>query len=52
LTNDKKGPSGPKPPRRPRSASKSVGDALKTVYDRALQEEIPAEMLDLLGKLG
>lgn len=52
MTKDKKGPNGPKPPRRPRSATKSVGDALKSVYDRTLHEDIPAEMLDLLGKLG
>ena len=29
-----------------------VGDALKTAYDRTLNEAIPPEMLDLLGKLG
>lgn len=29
-----------------------VGQALRSVYDRALQEDIPPEMLDLLGKLG
>jgi hypothetical protein len=29
-----------------------LGDALKTVYDRTVNEEIPPEMLDLLGKLG
>lgn len=29
-----------------------VGSALKTVYQRAVSEDIPPEMLDLLGKLG
>jgi hypothetical protein len=29
-----------------------VGAALRSVYDRAVREEIPPEMLDLLGKLG
>lgn len=29
-----------------------VGDALKTVYQRTIDEDIPPEMLDLLGKLG
>jgi len=29
-----------------------VGDALRSVYDRAVAEDIPPEMLDLLGKLG
>jgi len=52
LTSDNKGPGGAKPQKRPRSASKSVGEALKSVYDRTLHEDIPAEMLDLLGKLG
>jgi hypothetical protein len=29
-----------------------VGDALRTVYQRTINEDIPPEMLDLLGKLG
>lgn len=29
-----------------------VGNALRSAYDQAVNEEIPAEMLDLLGKLG
>ena len=29
-----------------------VGDALRSVYQRAIEEDIPPEMLDLLGKLG
>lgn len=29
-----------------------VGDALRTVYQRTIDEDIPPEMLDLLGKLG
>jgi len=32
--------------------SGEVGLALRSVYDGALNEEIPPEMLDLLGKLG
>lgn len=28
-----------------------IGDALKSAYQRALDEDIPPEMLDLLGKL-
>lgn len=30
---------------------RDVGRALRTVYDHALEESIPKEMLDLLGKL-
>ena len=29
-----------------------VGQALRSVYDRTVREDIPPEMLDLLGKLG
>lgn len=29
-----------------------LGSALRTVYQRTVEEDIPAEMLDLLGKLG
>jgi hypothetical protein len=29
----------------------SVGQALRSVYERAIEETIPQEMLDLLGKL-
>ena len=35
-----------------RAPSSEVGSALRSVYDRALNEDIPPEMLDLLGKLG
>jgi hypothetical protein len=41
------------PPTRKRRAPVSeIGDALKTVYQRTIDENIPPEMLDLLGKLG
>ena len=39
-----------KPPRK-RAGNKEVGQALRTVYDQTVGESIPAEMLDLLGKL-
>jgi hypothetical protein len=29
-----------------------VGNALRSAYEQAVNEDIPAEMLDLLGKLG
>ncbi len=38
--------------RKRRTAPTEVGDALRTVYQRAIDEDIPPEMLDLLGKLG
>ena len=37
--------------RRP-TPSSEIGSALRRVYDGALGEDIPPEMLDLLGKLG
>lgn len=29
----------------------NVGQALRSVYERAIEEDIPQDMLDLLGKL-
>jgi len=37
---------------RKRTATGEIGLALRSVYDGALGEDIPPEMLDLLGKLG
>ena len=39
-------------PRNKKKQSGDVGDALRSVYERAIAEDIPPEMLDLLGKLG
>ena len=39
-------------PRNRRKQSADVGDALRSVYQRTVAEDIPPEMLDLLGKLG
>ncbi len=33
-------------------AQPHIGKALKSVYDRTVDEAIPSEMLDLLGRLG
>ena len=35
-----------------RAPPSEVGEALKSVYQRTVNEDIPPEMLDLLGKLG
>jgi hypothetical protein len=35
-----------------RPAVPEVGNALRSAYEQAVNEDIPAEMLDLLGKLG
>lgn len=38
-------------PGKGRRGSGEVGEALKIAYQRTIDEEIPPEMLDLLGKL-
>lgn len=38
--------------RKTRPAAPEVGNALRSAYQRTLAEDIPPEMLDLLGKLG
>jgi hypothetical protein len=40
------------PPRRKKRQPAEVGDALRTVYQTTINEDIPPEMLELLGKLG
>jgi hypothetical protein len=37
---------------RKKPAAPEVGNALRSAYQRTLDEDIPPEMLDLLGKLG
>ena len=38
--------------KRKRGSSPEVGHALRAAYDQAVKEDIPPEMLALLGKLG
>ena len=40
------------PSRKKRHPVPEVGHALRSAYQRTLDEDIPPEMLDLLGKLG
>jgi hypothetical protein len=35
-----------------RASTPEVGHALRAAYEQAVKEDIPPEMLDLLGKLG
>ena len=35
-----------------KGGANDVGRVLRSVYDRALREEVPSDFLDLLGKLG
>jgi hypothetical protein len=47
-------PQNDDPPRgrKKRGTTPEVGHALRAAYQQAVSEEIPPEMLDLLGKLG
>jgi hypothetical protein len=47
----KRSPPNPERRGRKRSGGGEVGDALRKAYDAALREDIPPDMLDLLGKL-
>jgi hypothetical protein len=38
--------------KRKRQPAPEVGQALRSAYQRTLDETVPPEMLDLLGKLG
>ena len=38
--------------RKKRGTTPEVGQALRAAYQQAVSEDIPPEMLDLLGKLG
>jgi hypothetical protein len=40
------------PPSRKKAGASGVGNALREAYQEALREDVPPEMLDLLGKLG
>lgn len=40
------------PQSKKKPASPEVGNALRSVYQQTVNEDIPPEMLDLLGKLG
>ena len=42
----------PKKKKKAGTPATDVGDALRSAYQRTLDENIPPEMLDLLGKLG
>ncbi|MBY8825958.1 NepR family anti-sigma factor [Sphingomonas colocasiae] len=36
----------------PDGKNPAVGDALRSIYQKTIDESVPQEMLDLLGKLG
>lgn len=40
------------PSRKKRAPTPEVGQALRAAYQQTVSEDIPPEMLDLLGKLG
>ena len=40
------------PKKKKKGDSPEIGTALRSIYQRTVDEHIPPEMLDLLGKLG
>lgn len=44
--------SSPPRPKKKRSDTPEVGNALRSIYQRTVEEDIPPDLLDLLGKLG
>jgi hypothetical protein len=52
-TGDEAEPSTSRPARRrKRTETPEIGHALRSVYDKAVAEQVPKDLLDLLGKLG
>lgn len=50
-SGDKSDKKPPTEPAKVQTKDRDMGAALRTVYQRTIDEAIPAEMLDLLGKL-
>lgn len=48
----KKKPERPASKARVQTKKQDMGSALRSIYQRTVDESIPSEMLDLLGKLG
>lgn len=40
------------PPKKKGSGNSELGGALRSIYQRTVDERIPPDLLDLLGKLG
>ena len=49
---DRNPSASPSRSRKRRGGPGEVGNALRSAYQRMVEEDIPPEMLDLLGKLG
>ena len=52
LGGDEEIMSDKQPRRKKRNDTPEVGSALRSVYQRTVEEDIPSDLLDLLGKLG
>jgi hypothetical protein len=51
-TQEQAGPQTATDSRDGKKADRDVGHALRSVYSATVNEDIPSELLDLLGKLG
>lgn len=51
LTSDKKAPDKPKKAAVAQSKNRDMGSALRSVYQKTVEEAVPDDLLSLLGKL-
>ncbi len=51
LTSDKQAPDKPKKAAVAQSKNRDMGSALRSVYQKTVEEAVPDDLLSLLGKL-
>ncbi len=51
LTSEKKAPDNPKKGAAAQSKNRDMGAALRSVYQKTVEESVPDDLLSLLGKL-
>ncbi len=51
LPDDRNKPHAPDRSGKDSSSDRDTGEALRSIYQKTIDEQIPDEMLDLLGKL-
>lgn len=51
LTSDKEAPEQPKKGTAAQSKNRDMGSALRSVYQKTVEEAVPDDLLSLLGKL-
>lgn len=51
LASEKDGTTAKKSPAKVQSKDRDMGSALRSAYQKTIEEQVPDEMLDLLNKL-